>query len=34
MDLRNDNDGIDIEEKEEAMKGSIYDFIIKMIEGP
>lgn len=34
LDLRNDNDGIDIDEKEDMMKNSIYDFIIRCIEGP
>jgi hypothetical protein len=34
INLRDDNDGIEIEEKEEAMKSSIYDFIIRCIEGP
>lgn len=34
MDLRNDNDGIEVEEKENMMKASIYDFIVRCIEGP
>lgn len=34
LDLRSDNDGIELEEKEEKMKSSIYDFIIRCIEGP
>lgn len=34
LDLKSDNDGIDIKEKEKRMENSIYDFIVKMIEGP
>jgi len=34
LDLRNDNDGIELSVKEEMMKSSIYDFIVKCIEGP